>query len=448
MNSYKNIPIVIVLLYSLMTIYLFEFGVINFPHGDKFILYLFLICANAGIGLGYYFGYYSKQKKTTYPGQNNGITFLLNVFQYSFVVYIITFIPSFFIETRTYSLNLSDLFQNIQIGFTDSAILYNNIREANKVSGIWKLINYIIVLTGFIRWTFFPLTIYLWQYINNYHKICMIIFAFFYLISFITTGTTAGAFTIAFIIGIPIIMKKYRKQYIYSRNHIHVIQDVKRKVLSIILIFIVIFSCLWLFSNNMKSREVSLYSGKGDYSAFPWNIMPEDLRPAIYWLTAYVAQGYSALSYCLELPFSSTFGLGNSWFTIQNFSSLLGVPILQYTYLGKAEALGFGAYKNWHTVYTWIANDVSFIGVPIILFILYYLMAQSWCDYLDYNDGFAFIFVTIMGFFSFYISANNTVFSHADTLFAFYIILYLWKRYNKKYNYDFETKVNNMKVLE
>ena len=87
-------------------------------------------------------------------------------------------------------------------------------------------------------------------------------------------------------------------------------------------------------------------------------------------------------------------------------------------------------------MYVWLANDVSFIGVPIVLFGLFYLMAQSWRDYLDHNDPFAFVFITIMGFFCLYISANNTVFTHSETLFAFWITLFLWKKYKSKFNYE------------
>lgn len=435
MKKYKLKPIKIIILYSLLTIFLFEFGVMDFQHGDKFLLYFFLICAHLGIWFGYYCGVYSK-RVSAYNGGYDGKYLLLKLYKYAFIIYLITFLPTFFIETRTYTFSISELIRKIQIGLTDSTILYNDIREAAKVSGIWRVINWGIVLTGFVRWTFYPLSIYLWEYLKKYQKVFFWIFAFFYLASFVTTGTTAGVFTTAFIIGVPFIMRRYRKQYIWAQDHELKKKSKKRRLLTALLVVLVIFACLWMFSNNMRSREASLYAGRGDFSSFPWFLMPEAVRPAIYWLTGYVAQGYKALSFCLELPFTSTFGVGGSWFTIQNFSSLLGIPILDYTYLGKAEALGIGAYKNWHTVYTWIANDVSFVGVPFVLFFLFYLMAQSWTDYLDHNDGFAFIFMTIMGFFALYISANNTVFSHSDTLFAFYIVLYLWKRCRKKYNYD------------
>ena len=434
-KKYIYKPIQITIIWSLLTIFMFEFGVINYSTGDKFLLYFFLICAQLAICLGYWFGMHSplELKGERYV---NGHAYLLKIFKCWFMIYIITFLPAFFIETRTYSLNISNLINNIVKGLSDSSILYNGVREAENVSGIWRIINWGIVLTGFVRWTFFPLGIYLWEELKRYQKVFYVVFAFFFLAAYITTGTSAGIFTISIVIGLPVLMKFYRCRYVAALSNNTKKRSRKKKLFIVILVTGMVFASLWLFSNNMKSREVSLYSGNGDFSSFPWNIMPEPIRPAIYWLTAYGTQGYKALSYCIELPFTPTFGLGSSWFTIQNFSSLLHIDILKYTYLGKAEALGFGAYRNWHTVYTWIANDFSFIGTPVVLFFLFYLMAQSWRDYLNRKDPFAFCFMTIMGLFVLYLSANNTVFSHSDTLFTFWIILYLWKHNRSRCYYD------------
>ena len=435
MEKYKFKPIKISLAYSLLTIFLFEFGVIDFRHGDKLVMYLFLAYAHIGILFGYYCGIHSKNGNA-YTGSLSGQKLLLSLFRYAFVIYLITFIPAFCIETKTYSFNISSIIQKIEIGFSDSTILYNELRNADNVSGVWRIINYGVVLTGFVRWTFFPLAIYLWDKLKTTQKVFFWIFAVTFLLSYFTKGTTAGIFTIAFIVGVPFIMRRERKLYLMSSHEEPQKKSKKKRLLTFIIVGLVLFACLWVFSNNMRSREASLYEGNGDFSHFPWFLIPPSIRAAVYWLTGYVAQGYMSLSFCLELPFTPTFGVGGSWFTLQNFSDLLGINILQYTYIGKAEQFGIGAYHNWHTVYPWIASDVSFVGAPIILFILFYQMAQSWRDYLDHNDGFAFIFMTIMGFFVLYISANNTVFTHSDTLFSFYIVLYLWKHCRKKYFYE------------
>lgn len=432
-RRYKYKPILIAIIYSLATIYLFEFGVVNFNVHDKFLLYFFLFFAHVGMLLGYFLGMHSKNYAPN-PNARDGKILLRTIYKYSFIVCLITFLPSFMVDTHTYSFNFSNLISNIQLGLSDSSVLYNANRSVENVSGIWKIINIGLVLTGFVRWTFYPLSIYLWAELKRYHKVFFFIFAFFYLASFLTTGTTAGVFTISYLTVAPFVMKAAKQKYYHELEFGRKKISGKTRLIRLIAIVVGVSASLWVFSNNMESRLGWKTIG-GNWSSFPWNIVPDSMKTAVYWLTGYVAQGYEALSYCIDLPFTPTFGLGGSWFLIQNFSSLLNIKILDYTYLGKAEAFGYGAYHNWHTVYVWLANDVSFVGVPILLSVLFYLMAQSWRDYLEKNDPFAFVFMTIMGFFCLYISANNTVFTHSDTLFAFWIALYLWKHLKKQYSY-------------
>ena len=433
-KRYGYRPIWIATIYSLVTIYLYEFGVINFRGHDKFLLYLFLIFAHNGMIFGYFCGMHSK-KYLVYPNSIDGKVLLRKLFKYSFIICIITFIPNFMVETHNFSFSLSNVISKIQISFADSSLLYNANRNVQNVSGIWKIINFCMVITGFIRWTFFPLAVYLWQELKTYHKICFFIFAIIYLAGFLTTGTSAGMFTISFIIVVPFIMKSARQKYFHEIKYGRRIISKRAKAIRMSAIISGAFGSLWVFSNNMESR-MGWYKIAGNWNIFPWNIVPDSMKSSVYWLTGYIGQGYAALSYCLDIPFTPTFGVGGSWFLMSNFSSLLHVNILDYTYLGKAEKFGYGAYHNWHTVYVWIANDFSFWGVPIVLFALFYLMAQSWRDYLNNNDPFAFIFMTIMGFFCLYISANNTVFTHSDTLFAFWIVLFLWKRFKSRYRYE------------
>lgn len=433
-RRYRYRPLFLAMIFSLFTIYLYEFGVVDFRGKDKILLYVFLLYAHIAMIFGYYCGIHSKSSINN-PQAYDGQFLLREIYKVAFITYLITFIPAFMVETHTYRFSVSDMITKIQIGLANSASLYNDNRSVQSVTGIWRIINFGLVLTGFIRWTFFPLSVYLWDKIKNYQKVFFFIFALFYLAGYLATGTTAGIFTITFIIVVPFLMKSFRRKYYDEIEHGRKRKSRRARFASILFVIAGIFASLWVFSNNMESR-MGWYRITGDWSAFPWLLIPVSMRPSVYWITGYVAQGYEALSYCIDLPFTPTFGVGGSWFLISNFSSLFRTNILEYTFLGKAEQFGIGAYRNWHTVYVWLANDVSFIGVPFVLFALFYLMAQSWRDYLKNNDPFAFIFVTIMGFFCLYISANNTVFTHSDTLFAFWIVLYSWKKLRKKYKYE------------
>ena len=185
MEKFKFKPIKISIIYSLFTIFLFEFGVLDFKSGNKPLMYLFLLYAHIMIAFGYYCGIYSKVGNA-YRGEIDGEKLLLSIYKYAFIIYLVTFIPSFCIETKTYNFSISTIIQKIQIGFQDSTILYNELRSSSNVTGVWKIINYFIVLTGFVRWTFFPLSVYLWNKISIVQKVFFWGFAFVYLLSFFT----------------------------------------------------------------------------------------------------------------------------------------------------------------------------------------------------------------------------------------------------------------------
>lgn len=434
MNKHLGRPILIILLFSLATIFSFEFGVIDYKCQDKLLLYFFLAVANVAIWFGFWLGIHSKRGNRDITSMTDGREYIYHFYLIIFGISLITFIPSFLIETRMYSLNPSIIIERMQVAFSDSSILYNSIRQSENVSGIWRVVNLFVVITGFARWIYFPLSVFLWEKLERYHKLCFFILIAFYWGSFLITGTTAGTFTVAIVIFIPLLMKNYRKKIVSGNSIIH--RNGRRTIISILAALSAIIACIWLFSNNMKSREGTLYYGNGNFDHFPWFFIPDSISPAIYWLTGYVTQGYKNLSYCIGQPFTPTFGTGHSWFIMDNVSSVLHINILDYTYLAKVQQYGIDPYSNWHTVYTWFANDVSFIGVPIVLIVLFCLMGQSWRDYIENNDPFAFVFMTIMSLFVLYLSANNTVFSHADTLFAFYIVLYFWKSRRNKYLYN------------
>ncbi len=47
-------------------------------------------------------------------------------------------------------------------------------------------------------------------------------------------------------------------------------------------------------------------------------------------------------------------------FLIDNFNFLFDDKLLDYSYQAKIEKYGIDRFVNWHSFYTWVANDVSF----------------------------------------------------------------------------------------
>jgi hypothetical protein len=144
-------------------------------------------------------------------------------------------------------------------------------------------------------------------------------------------------------------------------------------------------------------------------------------------LTGYLTQGYYALSLSLERPFMPMFGVGNSMFLYRNAARITGIyTIEEMPYPVQIEKDGWDAYGRWSSIYPWIASDVSFPGVIVIVFLIGRLFALCWLDSLTGNNPFAIIMFTQFIIMLYYFPANNQALQSGESLSSFYVLLLLW----------------------
>ena len=121
------------------------------------------------------------------------------------------------------------------------------------------------------------------------------------------------------------------------------------------------------------------------------------------------------------------FGIGNSAFLTENIEQLFNIDLVQYTLQYKVfVTTGWHYTVNWHTIYTWLANDVTIYLVPLIMALIGNLFAKFIYDYKYYKNSLSFILcvLTIIGFA--YFSANNQIMMYPTTAFTFIVYLALW----------------------
>ena len=128
-----------------------------------------------------------------------------------------------------------------------------------------------------------------------------------------------------------------------------------------------------------------------------------------------------------NLEWTPTWGIGHSWFFLDQFP--YSKQLWDMTYNMKLDYLyDYDYYGNWHTPFIWFANDVSFLGVPVLLYFLFAFFGRSWKNFLlNKNLPSFLIFILFVNMICF-ISANNQVFQNSDTCLVFYFLLF----FNKK----------------
>ncbi|MFK3818834.1 hypothetical protein ACI2KG_19865 [Pseudomonas sp. NPDC089407] len=143
-------------------------------------------------------------------------------------------------------------------------------------------------------------------------------------------------------------------------------------------------------------------------------------------LTGYMAQGYYGLSLALKEDFTSTLGLGHSSFLMSNYSKVVDEALYERSYLHKVDLAGWSDTAQWSTLFTWIASDVSFPLVPLVILIMGYLWGSAWKSALlkgSEAGALVFLFLTLSVL---YMPANNQLTQTLDAYFAFVFWLMVW----------------------
>ena len=125
------------------------------------------------------------------------------------------------------------------------------------------------------------------------------------------------------------------------------------------------------------------------------------------------------MALALSLDWIPTWGTGFSSFIRNNLQELFNIDLIKFSYQGRAEKFGWGANRNWHTGYTWFANDVSFIGVIFLMFIIGWLLARMYKDSVENRNPFACVIFGIMLMQVLFLSCNNKIFADASTFITF-----------------------------
>jgi hypothetical protein len=193
------------------------------------------------------------------------------------------------------------------------------------------------------------------------------------------------------------------------------------------------------FGATMNAREGS-YAKSGSMQSIqatsrliaPGSEAPETASPspilvAINGFSSYLTQGYYAVALALEEPFLPMWGVGHSAFLTRQAVRLTGdKSLLERSYPVRIEQRGWMATVYWATIYTWLASDVGFLGVIVVVFLIGYLFARVWVDLLGGRNPLAVALVGQLVLMLYYFPAHNRVLQIGEGVSAFWGLLLLW----------------------
>jgi hypothetical protein len=149
-------------------------------------------------------------------------------------------------------------------------------------------------------------------------------------------------------------------------------------------------------------------------------LVPTGMQYSVVLLFTYLCQGYYGLSYALDLPFDSTYGMGSGRFISDNIEALTGNDVFSRTYVHRMNAI-WSETENWHTAYTWFANDVSLWGVVPVMFVFGYVFHRVLSAALD-GRSLGIALLPLFALAIIFLPANNVVVSNPLTCMPFVVL--------------------------
>lgn len=414
----RLLPILFLLTYLNLTVFLFAFGPWPWPVQDAAKLYIFLAFAHLALLLGYLSaafnrprGYYGKWKVGWLVAASLAANLLL-------------LIPTSLSRTGS-------AIPNVLAGVTTPGAAY--FASIQLRIGRTAPLEYIRILLGPLLFLLLPLVIYYWQQLKWAIKGLAAFSILGYMGIYLATGTNKGIADLLLITPWLVLAS-------HQSGYFKLTRRLKLAIIAVGLIAALMF--FWFFMSGQKSRRSSsafnYYFPYADIQADPDNFLVRGLPPlaqiGVIGMASYLTQGYYALYLSLEKPFVPMLGIGNSMFLYRNASKLTGnAEIAKKPYPVRIETEGWDAYTTWSSIYPWLASDFSFFGTILVVFLIGRFFALAWGEAMMGGNPFAIAVLAQFVIMIFYFPANNQVLQTGEGLTSFYFIFILWLFTRRKF---------------
>lgn len=281
--------------------------------------------------------------------------------------------------------------------------------------------DYFQMLLTPVSWAAIPFGIFAWPKLPKIFRYVVVVTIFVEIFSWFGIGTRKGLFDM-----ILVVFSCWAASYSKLFNK----KSFRNGFRIILILLIIAFLFYFIYSNLSRGGD----DGFGDlaYTNTSYMFIKSSYVDAIglpatvafSLMVNYLCQGYFALSKGLSMGILTPAVMGSSWFTIA-IAKKFDYDPTPFTYTKLLEADGIDMSVNWHTLYLWLANDFTFIGVPFIMLLIGYYFAKTWCDCLAKSNPLAYPLMALFVIMVFYAFANNQVFSFSFIPFLFWFIFYI-----------------------
>ncbi len=428
-----QLPIWVLLGYLLMTLLLYAIGPFKWYTPRPVAFWLLQAAYLAALFLGWQVGLGKTRttKEWNIQWDNVILKWLPGLLVVGILIEVINLFRKFGYDTPDFVRLIKDIIWGLKnpgaaYGYYQNTVLKMSASELfggrvmTVINYVWYFASYVVLL----------LSTYYFKRLNILGKCLLVLEYGLILVSYLAIGTNIGVFRLILAILTFAVLW-------FIRNVIRMDKKRRRKVITILLVAILVaaIGMLFVFDMMMKSRGGILQWDSDEYNvggfglnrdSVIFKILPESLYMTAISASSYLTQGYQGMSIALILDWKPTFGVGHNMWLI-GLLDPSGQGITTDTYQYRMEYwCNWKMGVQWHTMYTWWANDLSFIGTILIMFVFGILFAMAYKDCLESKNPFAALMVFFFALQAFFIPCNNQLFQSAVIVIGFYVTMVLW----------------------
>jgi len=412
-NKELYIPIYLFGGFILFTEIFLFIGPCTFEIRYPFLLSLYLACMNISLFLGYRAGV-KKFKNKSYVLNFNDSSQLITLKYF-------LCISALFSLYRLYTTLGTVRIVNIISRINDSILSFSEAYAGELGSSEYGfLYSFLTIVLSFIVFSAVPFGIYYWRKLPKRYKVIVVYLIFVELILSIGTGQRQDITNL--IVGCVLVV--IAKVGINKKSIVFLLVSIS--------FAIGFFIILGIGRTGIDYSEIFLLEDRFIIKDSYKQLLPPFLYYPIGSIHYYLCHGYYNLSLIFdELIIGNyrypifTFGFGNSWALLNLINKYVNIDLMPYTYQGMLEITkGVSPGGQWHTIYPWIANDVSFFGCPFIIYMIGYFFAKMW---IDVKKGAKFYAIPLLAMFSicvFWFFGNNQV--NSFYIWSFWPLVFLY----------------------
>jgi hypothetical protein len=407
--------------YLAVTVVLFAFGPWEWPVANPIELYGFLVLVQIALWLGYKRGI--KYSSTSMSKGRWNVDRLILI---SLIINLLWIMPNFSLRMGLQEISYQKIYESVLEGIINPGNIYlAKIKAFKEIEGasFW---HFATMIFSPLLWLLFPLSIIFWDRLKTWMKFSTIVWIAFDLMSWIASGTNKGLADLVILLPWLLLARNPR---ILTPSYYHL--RVKFVSLGLALfVTLLIFFAIGQYGRGGRAAT-DLYDYSINMGVDKENIVMQFLpalgQGAYASLNSYIGQGYYGLSLTLQEPFVWTYGVGNSYFLAGMSPHFSGLKtISEMTYPARIEKHGWDKFTRWNSIYPWLASDVTFPGVLLVVFLIGWLFAKVWLDVLGKDNPIAIALFSLLIIMLFYFPANNQVLAFSRTAIPFWVFLGLW----------------------